>query len=223
LADEAHLRDWERLYSHSRHLSIWPWSDLVSLTMRFARPRPGSRVLELGCGAGANIPFFQSLGVEYWAIEASPTIVDRLRKNYPELEGRLIVGDFATDISAPGHFDLVIDRGSITHNPTSSIRNIVVGIRDRLSPGGMMLGVDWFSTASSDYKLGSAGEDIFTRAAFEKGRLAGTGLAHFCDEAHLRELLAGFQLVHLDHKLIEQREPADGTTFASWNFVAKAT
>lgn len=219
---EAHLGDWERIYAHSRHLSVWPWSDLVSLTMRFVRPQPGSRVLELGCGAGANIPFFLSLGAEYWGIEASATILTRLRQNYPELEGRLIVGDFATELGAPGLFDVVIDRGSITHNPTSSIRRIMELIGGKLAPGGMLVGVDWFSTASADYRSGSKGEDAFTRIGFDKGRLAGTGLAHFCDEAHLRELLSGFRIIHLDHKLVEQREPTDGTSFASWNFVATA-
>ena len=51
--------------------------------MRYAPPnKPKFCVLELGCGAGANIPFFSSLNVEYYAIEGSPTIVESLRKKW---------------------------------------------------------------------------------------------------------------------------------------------
>jgi hypothetical protein len=44
-------------YQANEHLSIWLRSDLVNLMMTYARPTGHEfRVLELGCGAGANIP-----------------------------------------------------------------------------------------------------------------------------------------------------------------------
>ena len=52
------------------------------------------KILELGCGAGANIRFFEELGCEYWGIEGSPTIVARLHSKYPKLVDRIITGDF---------------------------------------------------------------------------------------------------------------------------------
>jgi len=57
------------------------FSDLISYVMRYARPSgKGCRVLELGCGAGANIPFFKSLGAEYFGIEGSGAVVEMLLK-----------------------------------------------------------------------------------------------------------------------------------------------
>ena len=39
--------EWEQTYKNNAHLSIWPWSDLVSFVMRYARPTgPKFRVLE---------------------------------------------------------------------------------------------------------------------------------------------------------------------------------
>ena len=49
----------------------------------------GGRVLELGCGAGANIPFFLALGMDYYAIEGSPTIVKQLHKRYADLADKI--------------------------------------------------------------------------------------------------------------------------------------
>ena len=48
--------EWDQRYKENLQMSIWPWSDLVSAVMRLRLPA-STRVLELGCGAGANIPF----------------------------------------------------------------------------------------------------------------------------------------------------------------------
>lgn len=213
--------EWDRLYSSSQHLSIWPWTDVVALTLRHVKPhRNGFRILEVGCGAGANIPFFRSLGAEYWGIEGSPTIVGKLRDSYPDMANRLLVGDFTRELAAPPGFDMILDRGSLTHNQTSCLRRALGLIRATLKPDGCLLSVDMFSTAFSQYKDGEAGEDDYTRINFTSGRLAGTGLAHFADEAHLRDLLASFSIEFLEHKTVSQVAPAGGV-FAAWNFIAR--
>ena len=68
--------EWDERYSSNTQMSIWPWSDLVSYVIRYAKPaRKQIRVLELGCGAGANIPFFLAQGFKYYGIEGSNTII----------------------------------------------------------------------------------------------------------------------------------------------------
>ena len=52
--------EWNHAYEKNTNLSTWPWSDLVSYVKRFTKLDKNSKVLELGCGAGANIPFFLS-------------------------------------------------------------------------------------------------------------------------------------------------------------------
>lgn len=213
--------EWESLYSNNRHVSVWPWTDVVSLTMRHFKPSgPEFRVLELGCGAGANIPFFRSLGVDYWAIEGSQSAIERLRQNYPDLAGKLMVGDFTQRIDPQGKFDMILDRGSLTHNQTSCLRKALKLIHRHLEPKGKLLCVDFFSTAFDEYREGDAGEDEYTRTNFSGGRLAGTGVAHFADEAHLLELFADFRIELLEHKTVAQRFPKPAT-FAAWNLIAR--
>tara|TARA_R110001583_G_scaffold10419_4_gene48096 strand:- start:51062 stop:51646 length:585 start_codon:yes stop_codon:yes gene_type:complete len=190
--------------------------------MKYANPNKGEnfRVLELGCGAGANIPFFRSLGAKYYAVEGSSAIVNHLKEVYVEYADNMIVGDFTVDLDFDLDFDLIIDRGSITHNSTSSIRTTLSRCKELMAPEGMMIGVDWFSTEFDEYKHGGSGEDKFTRTNFQAGRLNGIDLAHFCDHDHLNDLLQGFELFHLEHKTVNQLKPEGRGFYAAWNFVA---
>ena len=78
-------------------------------------------VLEIGFGAGANIPFFRAIKVDYSGIEGSPTIRETVARNYPELAGKLYVGDFLS-YGFPERYGIIVDRASMTHNSTSAIR-----------------------------------------------------------------------------------------------------
>lgn len=215
-------QQWNDRYLESSHLSVWPWSDLVSHVMRHARPeRPGWRVLELGCGAGANIPFFTSLGVDYHAIEGSQEIVRRLKERFPELGDRIAAGDFTREIPFPGHFDLVVDRAALTHNTTQAISDAVTLLKGHLKPGAKFIGIDWFSTEHSDYLKGERAEDLQTRKNIEPGTFAGVGRVHFSDRAHLEELFSSFEFLSLEHKSVRREIPAGNhQVVAAWNFVA---
>jgi len=215
-------QEWDVTYKNGGQLSIWPWSDLVSLVMRHARPKsPDFRVLEVGFGAGANIRLFQELGVQYFGIEGSASVVHRVGESYPHLKTNLVVGDFTQEIPFAGDFDLVVDRSSITHNPTKNIERCLNLLRAKMKSGGIFIGIDWFSTEHSDRKLGTPTDDDYTYKDIPKGQFAGVGKVHFSDERHLRHLFKDFELMVLEHKVNHRILPADGPHFASWNLVAR--
>lgn len=215
-------KEWDELYSADTHLSIWPWSDLVSYVMRYARPsNPNYRVLEIGCGAGANIPFFNNLGVQYYAIEGSAAIVERLWERFPEYKETIIVGDFTKDIPFSGHFDLIVDRASLTHNSTLAIKRCLEFAYDKLRVGGKFIGIDWFSTTHSEYQNGTIDDDIFSRRGYTSGPFKSVGRVHFSDKGHLLELFDKFRLTVLEHKSVRREIPDDKFTLDVWNFVAE--
>jgi SAM-dependent methyltransferase len=216
--------EWEEKYSANTHLSVWPWSDVVSLVHRHCKPviaEGGGRVLELGCGAGANIPLFRVLGMDYYAMEGSSTIVKQLHERYPDRVQKIVCGDFTVDQPFAGRFDLVVDRASLTHNNTVSIKNALKIAFDALLPGGTFIGVDWFSTNYSDFAIGEAIDDDFTKTNIKIGSFAGVGKVHFSDEAHLRDLFSEFEITFLEERLTQRHEPKDQHQFASWNIVAR--
>jgi SAM-dependent methyltransferase len=220
----AFSKEWDKVYQHGAQDSIWPWSDLVSYVMRYSRPTDKTfRVLELGCGAGANIPFFASLGVEYFGIEGSATVVGRLRERYPAMQDRIVAGDFTQEVPFDTEFDLVVDRSSLTHNTTTDIMRCLGIIHDKLKPMGTFIGIDWFSTSHPDYLKGIRVGDDFTRSGYQDGRFSDVGQVHFSDEPHLRDLFLHFEFLTLEHKTVQRHIPPDGESFASWNFAVKKT
>lgn len=213
---------WDQIYRDGSNISIWPWSDLVSYMHRYAKPfSSDTKVLEIGFGAGANIPFFLSIGVDYYGIEGSDSIATRVRERYPELKDRLKTGDFIRQ-NYSDKYDLVVDRSSMTHNDTNAIRMGLKNLCAAMKPGAKYIGIDWFSVKHTDFGLGDS-IDEFTRANIAKGQFAGVGNVHFSSKEHLIELFstAGMKLIKLEHKQYISEIPDTGHLFASWNFVAE--
>lgn len=216
--------EWEQRYLNNTHLSIWPWSDIVSLVHRHCNHLINAediKVLEFGCGAGANIPLFLSLGMKYFAVEGSPTIVKQLHDRYPELREQISVGDFTVEQPYGGGFKLLIDRASITHNNTESIKSALQIAYDALLPGGIYIGVDWFSTNHSEFKNGNPIDDLLTRTNHINGSFAEVGKVHFSDEQHLKELFLNFEIIFIEEKQSRICEPQDNYLFASFNIVGR--
>lgn len=214
--------EWDAIYSGNIHLSVWPWSDLVSYFNRYAKPfSANTKVLEIGFGAGANIPFFRSLGVDYSGIEGSQAIYSRVCESFPELKSKLYFGDF-TSYEPLDLYDVIVDRSSMTCTSTLAIVNGLKHLSKHLAVGGKYIGIDWFSTCHSDYLLGEI-VDEFTRCNIPEGLFFGIGNVHFSNKEHILELFseAGFRVTRLEHKQCISEIPNKGHLYASWNFVAE--
>jgi len=218
------LQEWNSLYSEGKHLSIWPWSDLVSYVRRYATISNGKKIkiLELGCGAGANIPFLTSLNAEYYGIDGSNYIIKKLKKQYPKLKNRLISLDFTKKIPYKQQFDIVVDRASLTHNTTYAIKKCLNLVHSKMKPGGIHIGIDWFSTLHSDYTIGKfiKKNDLFTKTGFLSGQFIGVGKVHFSDKKHLLDLFKKYNINILEQKIIKSEIPKSNQVFSSWNLLA---
>lgn len=220
----SYSAEWERRYIENTHMAIWPWTDVVSLVHRYCKPmiaESKGNVYEVGCGAGANVPFFKALGIDYFGTDGSVTAVSRLHRSYPELEANILALDFTQELPFEVQFDLIVDRASLTHNDTESIKRALDLLFYALKPGGVFVGVDWFSTSDSAFAGPEIATDKHTKKGFGDGRFAGTGLVHFSDEIHLRDLFSKFELVHLEEKITQRYVPVTGSQSATWNLVAR--
>ena len=108
---------WESVYSRGEQLNSWPFTDLVSLFMRHKpqlirnkQHHGPMRVLELGFGAGNNIEFFQSQGIEYNGIEFSETAYNVVLQKFPQLDrNNFKLGSFTETKNYEDGFDAHIN------------------------------------------------------------------------------------------------------------------
>ena len=214
--------EWDSLYLAGKQHTKWPWSDLVGLVYRHVpTPLSGCRVLELGCGTGANVPFFLDSGADYNAIEGSEAAVAVVHERYPILRNTVTVGDFTQSLPSSGPFDLIVDRASLTHSCTNAIQHTLELVWANLNPGGYYVGIDWFSDRHSDRKYGVAVDDENTFTQFSDGQFEGCGKVHFSNEFHLRSLFSCFEILWLAEKTVRCVEPKQDHFFAFFDIVTR--
>lgn len=222
----AFSTEWENEYAKGRQFSLYPWSDLVSLVMRFAPPEglPGRppKVLEIGCGVGANIPFFLEEGFAYYAVEGSASAVSYVKKRWGKGVD-ILCADFTEALPyEEGFFDLVVDRSSTPHNRAEGIARVVAGAKKVLKEGCLFIASDWFSVADTEFGKGEKLEE-HTFRDIQTGPFAAIGTVHFFSRQELLELFSGWEVLFLEHKLLEGHIPQKGTRTGRWNLVAQKT
>ena len=88
------------VYTAGMQKSIWPWSSVVTILHKLkSNLHSKAKILEIGCGMGANIKLIQSLGYEYYGIEFSDFAINEILSIHPELSDSIISGDFTKKIS----------------------------------------------------------------------------------------------------------------------------
>lgn len=214
---------WEDAYAQNKHYSIWPWSNLISTFYKvYDRTRPQD-VLELGCGAGANIPFFRSLeNVNYYAVDGSPTAIQYLISKFPDLSQNLKAEDFSKSFGFNKQFDIIFDRAALTCNRLSGVEACLKRVDEHLKPGGFFIGIDWYSTRSTFAKLGKElCDNGNTRHEYNYGPFKDVEPVHFFDQAEIVRLFQGYQLIHLQHTDSENFDLSANSSqhHTAWNFI----
>jgi SAM-dependent methyltransferase len=137
---------WESdVYGRGQQVNKYPFDSVVSSVFRrFGRvgDRSRIRVLELGCGTANNILFLRQEGFDAVGVDGSSSAIEIGRRLLEEngQQAELLCQDF-TDLSnfADSAFDLVIDRGSMTHNRRADIHRTVAEVDRVLKEEGVFL------------------------------------------------------------------------------------
>jgi ubiquinone/menaquinone biosynthesis C-methylase UbiE len=118
-------------YRHFRYQTEWH----IPLLVPFARSR-GKRVLEIGCGNGADGTVFAASGADYVGVDLTETAVAATRRHFDclGLHGTFQVEDAESLSFNDRSFDIVYSYGVLHHtaNPASAVREAF----RVLKPGG---------------------------------------------------------------------------------------
>jgi len=107
-------------------------SDFGEPLVAMLAPKPGERVLDLGCGDGALTAKLVAMGVSVVGVDASPAMVEAARQR--GIDARLMRGE---ELTFEREFDAVFSNAAVHWmKPPARVAH---GIRRALRPGGRMI------------------------------------------------------------------------------------
>ncbi|AWE06397.1 class I SAM-dependent methyltransferase [Lysinibacillus sp. 2017] len=196
---------WEEIFKE-KEWGKYPPEELVRFVARNFYSAPNRRdikILELGCGPGANVWYISREGFTVYGIEGSATAVKRanLRLNEEVIgwSGEIIQGDFSQLPYEGDFFDAVIDNEAIYVNSFEDSKKIFSEVHRVLKPNGKVF--------SKTFATGSWGDQTGTNVGYNEwivaeGPLKGTGNCRFSSEEDIQELLLGFKLEGIEYQKV---------------------
>ena len=215
------MKYWESIYNKNKHLSQWPWSEVISISNRFCKKEinnKSKKMLELGFGAGENIPFFLSKSIKYYGVEGSKVIFLKVKRKYKKIKNNLFNRDFSETIFKKKKFDLILDRASVTHNNKKNIVKIIEEVKNILNKGGLFVGIDWYSKNCTDFtKKNKLNDYLFLKSGVFKN----IGGVYFSNKRDMLKFFKDFKILYLSEKNIVSHLGKKKYNIASWTIVAK--
>lgn len=216
--DKKNSQIWEKYYKKLKNKKFWPWTELIRLCKKFVKPKKNIKVLEIGVGNGANIPFFISEGFKFYGIDSSNHVIKYLKKRFPQIKRNLYFGEFENNIIRDEYFDIIVDRGAIScGNNSQKILKIINLAHKNLKKGGIFIGTDWYSKNSTFYKAKKKfGEELIT---FSSGPFKGAGGINFSSIRNIKFYFKKFKILHLEE--INKKNYLSKKKFSTWSIVTK--
>jgi SAM-dependent methyltransferase len=191
---------WEQIFS-SREWGKYPPEHVVCFVARnyYRVPeRKEVRLLEIGCGPGANVWFMAREGFNVSGIDGSSTAIKQAgeRLSREGLAADLRVGDYSIVPWPDSSFDGVVENVSLCCNRWDAVKRALGEVRRVLKPGAPFLS-SFFTDRTWGYGLGTMVEpngfiDI------PEGPIAGAGFCLFLNRDLLLELFRDFDDVAVE-------------------------
>jgi trans-aconitate methyltransferase len=127
----AKKTSWDTELYEAKHNFVWKFGAGV---IELLDPKPGERILDLGCGTGHLTAKIAESGAEVVGLDASPEMIGQARQNFPALS---FVARDAAEMTFASEFDAVFSNAAL-HWMTQAQR-VVERISQALRPGGRLV------------------------------------------------------------------------------------
>lgn len=195
---------WEEVF-RSRPWGRYPGEDVVRFVLgNFARvpDRSAVRLLEVGCGTGANLWLMAREGFAAHGLEGSATGVrlcnERLDQECPgwrERGGQVLQGDFTSLPYPDNHFDAVLDVVAICCNRLADAQQAYRELARVTKPGGRLFSRTFASGCFGDGTGEQVERDMWKCGV---GHLKGFGANRFTRVEDVPALVQGWQVDRIE-------------------------
>ena len=121
----------------SAYLERTSWTRLrLGAVYDLVEPKPGERIVDLGCAAGAITHFFSGFGMEAVGIDSEPVAIERARSLFPNLE--FVQADAARLPFGDRTFDKAVAADFTEHLDDNCFGAVLADVRRVLRPGGTL-------------------------------------------------------------------------------------
>ncbi|WP_107840260.1 class I SAM-dependent methyltransferase [Metasolibacillus meyeri] len=189
---------WEKIFLE-REWGKYPPEELIRFIAKNFYNSPNRqeiKILEVGCGQGANVWYIAREGFAIYAIDGSPTGVlktrNRLDNEVNDWKGEIIVGDMLTLPYQDDFFDAVIDIEAVSANNHEDAKRIFKEIFRVLKTGGTVITKHFAEGSWGD----KTGENIgYNSWLVNEGPMEGKGLCRFASQEDMEDLLEDFEVL----------------------------
>jgi SAM-dependent methyltransferase len=196
---------WDPVWEDVFRQQAWgkyPGEDLIRFVARNfyqAPSRQNVKLLEVGCGPGANLWFMAREGFAVYGVDGSATAIsqarERLDRECPGWQGQLVVGDIASLQFPDAFFDAVVDNEAICCNSFASAQTIYAELARVTKAGGKLFSRTFADGTWGDGTGKSVGHNAWLAS---EGPLAGKGYNRFTELCEMEGLARGFQLENVE-------------------------
>ena len=137
---------------YAQQRRITPGAELSFITDRLT---PGSKILDVGCGAGIPVSQFLARTFSLTGIDISSTMIALAKENVPA--AKFVIADVAKTEFPACRFDAIVSFYAIFHIPRQEHLNLFRRFAQWLRPGGLLL----FTVARQDDGPGYTEDDFF--------------------------------------------------------------
>lgn len=190
---------WDEIFKN-REWGKYPEGELICfIAHNFykAPDRSKVKILDVGCGTGAQSWFIAREGFDSYAIDGSISAIDKLKARFKNdgLSCNTLVGDVINLPYENEYFDGVIEAGCLCCNELNELQGIINEIYRTLKPNGKFYS-QLFGPKTLGYGLGSpVAPDTFTDIPI--GPLAQVGRVHFSSLKEIKELFSNFKELNI--------------------------
>ncbi|MED1801457.1 class I SAM-dependent methyltransferase [Brevibacillus porteri] len=188
---------WEEVFT-KQEWGKYPGEDTIRFIARNfykAPQRNEVKILEVGCGPGANLWYIAREGFRVYGIDGSETAVkkaeERLNIECPQWQGEVRVGDFSKLPYPDQYFDAVIDNEAIYCNSFDDSVGIYQEISRVTKKGGKLFSRTFAAGCWGDGTGQKVGHNAYL---VSEGPLYQKGYSRFTTLEEIPELISGFKI-----------------------------